>query len=70
MSGMDNTRAGYGSEIYLESGYRCPEGNANVGGKPNSRHMHGVAADFFSLYNNFVERMPSSVRDALAVIRR
>ncbi len=32
------------SGIYLTSGYRCPHGNANVGGSPTSSHMSGYAA--------------------------
>lgn len=31
--------------IHITSGYRCPEHNAAVGGKPNSAHVRGLAAD-------------------------
>jgi len=34
-----------GTPIQITSGYRTPEHNAEVGGKPKSQHMHGRAAD-------------------------
>lgn len=32
--------------ITINSGYRCPTHNKNVGGAANSQHLHGMAADF------------------------
>ncbi len=32
-------------KININSGYRCPEHNAEVGGEPASQHMLGTAAD-------------------------
>ena len=32
----------------IDSGYRCPHGNASVGGAAQSRHMWGDAADMHS----------------------
>jgi len=34
-----------GTSIKINSGYRCPEQNARVGGKPNSSHLRGLAVD-------------------------
>lgn len=31
--------------LNINSGYRCPEHNAEVGGEPGSQHMLGTAAD-------------------------
>ena len=45
MSNLDNIREFYGKPIIITSGYRCPELNAKVGGKPNSQHLKGEAAD-------------------------
>lgn len=45
--GLEATRANYGAPVYLSSGYRCPHGNAQVGGVRDSLHVHGRAADMF-----------------------
>lgn len=45
MSRLDEIRGGYGKPIYINSGYRCAELNKLVGGKPNSQHLKGEAAD-------------------------
>lgn len=34
-----------GYPLRINSGYRCPSHNANVGGAPNSQHVQGTAAD-------------------------
>jgi hypothetical protein len=44
-SGLDMTRAAYGKPIIVNSGYRCPHGNNNVGSAPTSQHVQGLAAD-------------------------
>jgi uncharacterized protein YcbK (DUF882 family) len=31
--------------VVVLCGYRCPEHNRRVGGRPNSQHLHGKAAD-------------------------
>lgn len=33
--------------VVINSGYRCPEHNAKIGGAPNSRHLHGDAVDLW-----------------------
>lgn len=38
-------RIAYGRAIRITSGYRCPELNKLVGGKPASQHIKGEAAD-------------------------
>ncbi len=35
----------YGSPLSINSGYRCPAHNKNVGGSSKSRHMQGDAVD-------------------------
>src|SRR5690606_8243370 len=48
-SGLEETRTNYNrGSIVLASGYRCPHGNAAVGGASQSRHMWGDAADMYS----------------------
>lgn len=42
---LDDIRQRYGSPIRINSGYRCPELNKAVGGKPNSQHLKGEAVD-------------------------
>lgn len=37
-----------GEPIHINSGYRTPEHNKSVGGKPNSYHMKAMAADITS----------------------
>jgi len=36
-----------GKPVNISSGFRCNELNALVGGKPNSQHLTGEAADIF-----------------------
>ena len=43
---LERIRAVYGSPIIIHSGYRCDEYNKKIGGARNSRHIHGIAADF------------------------
>lgn len=42
---LDPLREWYGKPIYVNSGYRCPQLNRMVGGKPTSLHLKGEAAD-------------------------
>lgn len=42
---LDELRRLYNKPIIITSGYRCPALNKAVGGKPNSQHVKGQAAD-------------------------
>jgi hypothetical protein len=43
--GLDKWRQAYGSARTMNSAYRCPHHNAEIGGAAQSRHMYGDAAD-------------------------
>lgn len=45
MECLDKIREEYGKPLYISSGYRCQELNTRVGGKENSQHRKGQAAD-------------------------
>lgn len=42
---LDRLRHAWGRPIVVNSGFRTPTHNASVGGKPNSAHLRGLAAD-------------------------
>ncbi len=42
----ENIRTAMGCPLTVNSGYRSPIHNANIGGAANSRHMYGDAVDF------------------------
>ncbi len=42
---LDPLREAWGKPIHVNSGYRCPQLNKEVGGSPTSQHMKGEAAD-------------------------
>ena len=42
---LDPARERLGRPVVVNSGYRCPKHNAEVGGVANSQHMKGEAAD-------------------------
>lgn len=43
---LTEIREHYNSPVTINSGYRCKEHNAKIGGAPSSRHVEGDAADF------------------------
>ena len=45
ISMLDVARKKYGKAMVINSGYRTCEHNAEVGGKPESSHLKGLAAD-------------------------
>lgn len=63
---LEKLRANIGGKaLHINSGYRCPVHNANVGGVPNSQHVLGTAADLavptgmkFSEFQWYVEQLP------------
>ena len=42
---LDKARDIAGIPFVITSGFRCPEHNKKVGGRPNSAHLRGLAAD-------------------------
>lgn len=48
---LDPVRERLGMPIRVNSGYRCPKHNAEVGGVPRSQHMVGEAADVVPIEN-------------------
>ena len=54
-----------GYPLHINSGYRCPTHNANIGGVPNSQHVQGTAADIacpkelsFGEFKWYVDQLP------------
>ena len=64
---FDNIREEWGKPIDINSGYRCPEHNAYVGGNPLSVHIFGLALDLDcedddevdDLYSHIIGMYPS-----------
>ncbi len=46
---LDLFRAAWGTPVKINSGFRCPAHNAEVGGAAKSRHLLGCAADIAPL---------------------
>tara|TARA_R110002020_G_scaffold176317_4_gene368525 strand:- start:1134 stop:1547 length:414 start_codon:yes stop_codon:yes gene_type:complete len=44
---LEAVRMHFGKPVKINSGYRCPTHNKNVGGAKNSLHMQGKAADHY-----------------------
>lgn len=43
---LEKVRTHFGDKpVTINSGYRCPTHNANIGGATNSQHLYGTAAD-------------------------
>ena len=54
---LDPAREAYGAPIYVNSGYRCPKHNAEVGGVARSQHLIGEAADIRCADNRLLQRI-------------
>lgn len=48
---LDPARQKFGGLVLVNSGYRCPKHNAEVGGVPRSQHMVGEAVDVVPIEN-------------------
>ncbi len=48
---LEKARELIGRPIVIHSGFRCPEHNKAVGGKPNSAHLTGEAADIVCAFS-------------------
>lgn len=42
---LEQVRVEFGEPVSVNSGYRCPEHNVQVGGHASSSHVNGLAAD-------------------------
>jgi len=42
---LEDVREHFNSQVHINSGCRCSKHNKEVGGKPNSKHKLGIAAD-------------------------
>ena len=51
---LQELRNQLGRAIIINSAFRCPERNRQVGGAENSQHLHGTAVDFL-LRNHFYD---------------
>jgi hypothetical protein len=54
---LDPAREQLGRAIIVNSGYRCPKHNAEVGGVAASQHLRGEAADIRCDNNKELERI-------------
>lgn len=62
---LDPLREMYGKPIIVNSGYRCPQLNAAVGGAKNSQHMRGEAADITAGSKEENRKLFELIRDNL-----
>lgn len=54
---LDPAREKLGKPITVNSGYRCPKHNREVGGVKNSQHMAGEAADICCEDNRLLKQI-------------
>lgn len=52
VSALRQTQSMFGAPLIINSGYRSPEYNRQVGGAPNSQHIKGKAVDIDTSYMN------------------
>ena len=63
---LEDVREHFGKLVFINSGHRCKEYNAKIGGRKNSKHLDGIAADIvvdgvnpFEVSAYFEKRYPS-----------
>lgn len=61
---LDPLRESWGTEIKINSGYRCPELNTAVKGSKTSSHCYALAADIYPLGRD-IKRFKEFVKDFL-----
>lgn len=54
---LDPLREAWGAPIIVNSGFRCPKVNSLVGGKWNSQHMLGMAADIRPVHSSDCDKL-------------
>lgn len=57
---LDPVRERFGKPIRVNSGYRCPKHNREVGGVERSQHLRGEAADVCPVKSEKLSRLASS----------
>lgn len=62
---LDPLREWYGKPIMVNSGYRCPELNAAIGGAKTSFHQTGCAADIDTRDRSENERLFNYIKENL-----
>ena len=61
LSFLQTLRNQYGQPIIITSGYRCEIHNIYIGGREDSLHLEGRAADFTSLKGYITEELMNTV---------
>jgi uncharacterized protein YcbK (DUF882 family) len=67
---LEDVRTHFNKSITVTSGYRCPVHNEHVGGRPNSQHLQGRAADIIVRSRSpeeVVEYLESKYPDTLGI---
>lgn len=54
---LDPAREQFGGPVIVNSGFRCPKHNLEVGGAVTSQHMKGEAADICCDYNRRLAKL-------------
>lgn len=54
---LDPAREQFGGPVLVNSGYRCPKHNSEVGGVANSQHLRGEAADITCVDNKRLKQI-------------
>lgn len=61
---LENMRLIYGAPMRISSGFRCAQHNTEVGGKPDSAHLTGEAADIVCIFATDRYEMIKAAYDA------